>query len=101
MLRTRIEELSLAIEQQKQILRDLDRRKSDAQRDLNVILDSLDPMARLPLEISSNIFTRCLPSIPQPNPSTAPMVFLNVSHLWSHIALSTPSLWTTIHVDSP
>ncbi|KAJ7490684.1 hypothetical protein FB451DRAFT_1023389, partial [Mycena latifolia] len=63
----------------------------------------LDPVARLPvpLEISSVIFMRCLPETPEPDSTTAPMIFLNVCQLWSHIALSTPSLWPTIHIRSP
>ncbi|KAJ6507611.1 hypothetical protein DFH09DRAFT_1334480 [Mycena vulgaris] len=35
-------------------------------------------MARLPLEISSDIFTRCLPATPRADPLTTPMVFLKI-----------------------
>ncbi|KAF8215348.1 hypothetical protein K438DRAFT_1801101 [Mycena galopus ATCC 62051] len=98
-LRARIEELSLAIETQKQVLRDLETSLTNARRDLN---GYLDPMARLPLEISSEIFTRCLPDSPRPsNSDEAPMLFLNICHRWTNIAISTPSLWTTIHCESP
>ncbi|KAF8215149.1 hypothetical protein K438DRAFT_2008597 [Mycena galopus ATCC 62051] len=104
-LRKRIEELSVAIERQKEILRDLEVRRSDARRDLNVIYD---PMARLPLEISSAIFEGCLPEpepelyehcYPSPNCDTAPMIFLRVCRLWSAITLATPSLWAVVHFD--
>ncbi|KAJ7792952.1 hypothetical protein B0H14DRAFT_2533808 [Mycena olivaceomarginata] len=54
------------------------------------------PMARLPLEISSDIFMRCLPHSPRPNWHEAPLIFLNICHLWSFIALSTPSLWAAV-----
>ncbi|KAJ7133412.1 hypothetical protein C8R44DRAFT_611217, partial [Mycena epipterygia] len=94
-LRARIADLSSTIKRQKQILKDLEKNRSDARRDLNAVLD---PMARLPLEVSSDIFTLCLPIIPRPDSSIAPMVFLDVCHLWSRIALSTPSLWTAIRV---
>ncbi|KAJ6487231.1 hypothetical protein C8R47DRAFT_933336, partial [Mycena vitilis] len=97
-LRARIDELSSLIELQKQVLRDLERKRSQIQRDLNVVLD---PMSRLPLEISSKIFIRCLPDSPRCDAGAAPMVFLNTCHLWSTIALSTPALWTTIHSDYP
>ncbi|KAJ7758803.1 hypothetical protein DFH07DRAFT_817993, partial [Mycena maculata] len=53
-------------------------------------------MARLPFEISSDIFMRCLP----PHPSFAPMLLLNICSSWSSIALATPSLWTIIHCES-
>ncbi|KAJ6544545.1 hypothetical protein DFH09DRAFT_1321751 [Mycena vulgaris] len=90
-LHTRIEEISLAI-------RDLEQAKRDAQSDLNNILD---PMARLPLEISSDIFMRCLPDKPIPNVDDAPLVFLKICRSWNKIAISTPSLWTVIHIEAP
>ncbi|KAJ7133519.1 hypothetical protein C8R44DRAFT_977643 [Mycena epipterygia] len=96
-LRTHIADLSSAIDRQKQVLRDLEQKRSDARRDLNSLLD---PMARLPLEISSDIFMHCL-TTSEPDPNAAPMVFLSVCHLWSHIALSTPSLWAVIHAKLP
>ncbi|KAJ6453150.1 hypothetical protein C8R45DRAFT_636593 [Mycena sanguinolenta] len=93
-LRARIDELSLAIEHQKQILRDLETRRSDARRNLNAILD---PMARLPVEISSEILVRCLPDSPRAHPGIAPLLFLGICHRWTDIALTTPSLWTSLH----
>ncbi|KAF8215148.1 hypothetical protein K438DRAFT_771494 [Mycena galopus ATCC 62051] len=97
-LRKRIEELSVAIERHKEILKDLEVRRNDARRELNAICD---PMARLPTEISSAIFMCCLPKHghPPPNSDTAPMIFLSVCRLWSDIALATPSLWAVIHFD--
>jgi uncharacterized coiled-coil protein SlyX len=77
-LRTRLDELSASIALQKKILEDLERTRADTQRQLNTILD---PIARLPLEITSDIFLHCLP--------------------WAEITLSTPALWATIYVDYP
>ncbi|KAJ7506836.1 hypothetical protein B0H11DRAFT_1794768 [Mycena galericulata] len=94
-LRKRIEELSLAISRQYEVLRDLENSKSNAQSQLNTVLD---PITRLPLEISSDIFVLCLPALPRPNPNTAPMLFLNICHSWSAIAISTPALWAAIHI---
>ncbi|KAJ7133429.1 hypothetical protein C8R44DRAFT_772407 [Mycena epipterygia] len=100
-LRTRLEEISSRIIHQKEILRDLEQTRSDIQRDLNTFLD---PMARLPLEITSEIFTLCLPiGVHELTPSqrTAPMLLLNVCRLWSTIALATPSLWASIRGEFP
>ncbi|KAJ7160319.1 hypothetical protein C8R46DRAFT_1107716 [Mycena filopes] len=95
-LRSRIDALSSAIEAQKKILRDLETDRSNARRQLNSVLD---PMARLPLEVSSNILIRCLPNTtPRPNGGSIPMLFLGISHLWSNIAISTPGLWNGIHI---
>ncbi|KAF7348102.1 F-box domain-containing protein [Mycena sanguinolenta] len=93
-LQARIEEISSAIEHQKQVLRDLETSRSNVRRELNAILD---PMVRLPVEISSDIFVRCLPDSPRPHSGEAPMLFLNICHIWSDIAISTPALWTSIH----
>ncbi|KAJ7728597.1 hypothetical protein DFH07DRAFT_707877, partial [Mycena maculata] len=78
------------IANQKEILRDLEKQKCAIQSELNAILD---PVSRLPLEISSDIFTRCLPAKPRAYPRLAPMLFLSICHSWTNIARSTPSLW--------
>ncbi|KAJ6544576.1 hypothetical protein DFH09DRAFT_1389882 [Mycena vulgaris] len=97
-LHARIDELSLAITRQKEILQDLEQRKSDIQSDLNSILD---PLARVPLELSSDIFLRCLPDKPFPHATPAPLLFLNVCRSWSKIAISTPRLWAAIRAEYP
>ncbi|KAJ7506865.1 hypothetical protein B0H11DRAFT_245486 [Mycena galericulata] len=94
-IHTRIDKLSSEITRQREILRDLENQKSAAQGELNTILD---PMSRLPLEISSDILLRCLPTITMADPHDAPMIFLNVCRAWSNIALATPSLWATMRV---
>ncbi|KAF7369876.1 F-box domain-containing protein [Mycena sanguinolenta] len=96
-LRARIERLSLAIEHHKQVIKDLESSKCNARRELNRILD---PMARLPLEISSEIFIRCLPDSPRPHSGEAPLLFLPICRLWADIAIVTPSLWTSIRCES-
>ncbi|KAJ7364845.1 hypothetical protein DFH08DRAFT_278368 [Mycena albidolilacea] len=106
-LRKRIGELSSAIElcrvsneeHQTQVLRGLEITRSDARRDLNAMCD---PVARLPVEISSEIFVCCLPAdtdYPRPNYHDAPMVIRNVCRLWSDVALATPVLWVALRFD--
>ncbi|KAJ6544650.1 hypothetical protein DFH09DRAFT_1389970 [Mycena vulgaris] len=58
-------------------------------------------MARLPLQLPSDIFLRCIPDKPIPDVNDAPLIFLNVCCSWSTIALSTSSLWATIRVKYP
>lgn len=58
----------------------------------------LDRMTGLPLEISSEIFVLCLPDPPLRRRDLAPILFLNVCRSWTNIALSTPSLWSTVRV---
>ncbi|KAJ7235103.1 hypothetical protein B0H12DRAFT_151796 [Mycena haematopus] len=99
-LRERIEEINSNIIRQENLLQHLRRDKSFAQRQLN---EAVDPVARLPLEISSEIFLQCLDPFPQRNPGAyrIPMLLLNVCNTWTTIALSTPSLWSTIRINFP
>ncbi|KAJ7472191.1 hypothetical protein FB451DRAFT_1367983 [Mycena latifolia] len=97
-LRARIDQISADIARQKELVKALERDKGAAQRQLNALFD---PFARLPLEISSEIFIQCLPPRPKPGARLVPMLFLNVSKAWTAITLSTSALWTTIHMDEP
>ncbi|KAJ6558236.1 hypothetical protein B0H19DRAFT_1376709 [Mycena capillaripes] len=97
-LRARIEKLSIEIDVQTEVLKHLEREKSLAQRQLN---DVLDPIARLPLEISSEIFLHSLPPLPDPDACHVPHLLLNICNTWADIALSTPSLWTAIKITFP
>ncbi|KAJ7266729.1 hypothetical protein C8J57DRAFT_376872 [Mycena rebaudengoi] len=98
-LRSRIDEVSFAITHQLEVLRDLENTKGDLQSHLNAILD---PMALLPVEISSDIFIRtCFHNSPYPAPTLSPQVLLGVCRSWRTIALATPSLWATISILRP
>ncbi|KAJ7140149.1 hypothetical protein C8R46DRAFT_602837 [Mycena filopes] len=87
-LNARIQQLSVAIS-------DLEIQRSSARRKLNILRD---PMARLPLEISSEIFIQL--HLADDDGST-PIQLLRICHLWQDIALSTPSLWAIVHSDMP
>ncbi|KAJ7685687.1 hypothetical protein DFH06DRAFT_1289475 [Mycena polygramma] len=53
-------------------------------------------MARLPLEISSDIFALCVPEFPHPCRDEAPVTLLRVSRAWRSVALSSAPLWTAL-----
>ncbi|KAJ7762053.1 hypothetical protein DFH07DRAFT_815091 [Mycena maculata] len=97
-VRVAIDKISVDIERRKEVLRTLEAKKILLHRQLNAFLD---PVARMPLEISSEIFIQCLPPFPEPGSSHIPMLFLNVCKAWTEIALSTPALWSAIHVQFP
>ncbi|KAJ7913595.1 hypothetical protein B0H13DRAFT_1482749, partial [Mycena leptocephala] len=94
--------LALAVsemEKQKEALQKLERSVSSIQRQLN---DLHDPMARLPCEISSEIFIHCLPPVDDVYPRLSdPLLLLSICTLWSKIALSTPQLWANLIVQIP
>ncbi|KAF7328826.1 hypothetical protein MVEN_02511500 [Mycena venus] len=62
---------------------------------------TLDPVSRLPVEISSGIFMQSLAPFPEPGACHTPMLLLNICHAWSAIALSTPDLWEFIQISFP
>ncbi|KAJ7621405.1 hypothetical protein FB45DRAFT_1062389 [Roridomyces roridus] len=101
-LQAQISAVSEDIERQKEVLRRLELNKSLLQRQVN---DILDPIARLPVEISSKIFVERLhPFLYTPPPSgiqRIPTLLLQICHAWTDIALSTTSLWTKIHIVLP
>ncbi|KAJ7218881.1 hypothetical protein B0H12DRAFT_1241541 [Mycena haematopus] len=68
---------------------------------MEVLNAVLDPIARLPLEICSDIFVQSLSesSFGRLGPSHLPTLLLNICHAWSAIAISTPDLWSAIHIE--
>ncbi|KAJ7748801.1 hypothetical protein DFH07DRAFT_1035568, partial [Mycena maculata] len=97
-LEARLEKISADIDLQRELLKKLENSKILVQRQLNAVRD---PVARLPLEISSEIFIQSLSPRPEPGSQNIPMLLLNVCNTWTNIALSTPRLWAVIHVDFP
>ncbi|KAJ7208441.1 hypothetical protein B0H12DRAFT_1330165 [Mycena haematopus] len=97
-LRVRIMELDTEIDLQMELLKKLQHDKSLVQRQLNAVLD---PIARLPLEISSEIFLQSLSPFPFLGSADPPTLLLNICHAWSTIALSTPDLWSAIQIEFP
>ncbi|KAJ7457969.1 hypothetical protein B0H11DRAFT_2243178 [Mycena galericulata] len=97
-LRVHIQDLSGEIELQKVVLKTLEDSKVLAQRQLNAVLD---PVARLPFEISSEIFLQCIPPQPEPKSDDAPLLLLSICSAWTDIALATPALWAAIRIVPP
>ncbi|KAJ7620942.1 hypothetical protein FB45DRAFT_754466, partial [Roridomyces roridus] len=86
-LREDLESLEREIERQKEVLSDLEKQRSDVQSELNSLID---PIARLPPEIFSDIL---LKSLPIPPTWSSLVTLLLVCRAWSALALATPSLW--------
>ncbi|KAJ7608328.1 hypothetical protein FB45DRAFT_684607, partial [Roridomyces roridus] len=56
---------------------------------------------RLPIELSSLIFKKCIAPVSidaRPKASEAPMLLMQICHSWTRIALANPSFWANIHV---
>ncbi|KAF9450350.1 hypothetical protein P691DRAFT_726221 [Macrolepiota fuliginosa MF-IS2] len=61
---------------------------------------SLGPMTRLPVELLAQIFEHCLSndSFPAPAVSQAPLLLAHTCSHWRAVAMSTPSLWSRLHI---
>ncbi|KAJ7108552.1 hypothetical protein C8R44DRAFT_803027 [Mycena epipterygia] len=68
------------------------------------------PVLNLPVEIVDEIFIRCLPSLPTPDgrswtwtsppdKNQVPLALSSICSAWRTIALSLPSLWTSLNMD--
>jgi hypothetical protein len=99
-LRARIDKLSIEILYilQGELRRKLEKDRSLVQQQLNAVMD---PVARLPLELSSEIFLYCLPPRPKPAAHNVPMLLLKICSAWTSIALSTPALWAAMELVFP
>jgi len=77
------------------------------QRDLELAVYQLEcilsPARNSPADIWREIFCRCLSASSRPglNFSVAPLLLTHVCPGWKSIAIATPQLWNSIHVDIP
>lgn len=76
--------------------------RQEVSTELTHLRASFSACARVPPETWSIIFEFCLPqddSYVRPCPTVAPLLFCGVSRLWRSVAISTPSLWTSLSVN--
>ncbi|KAK6978124.1 hypothetical protein R3P38DRAFT_3376840 [Favolaschia claudopus] len=81
-LLTCIAKLDNEIQAQRELLKQLEREKSQAQYELNLIED---PISCLPIEVSSQIFIHALDGFGEPGLVHIPTLFLGVCNSWSRI----------------
>ncbi|KAJ7845416.1 hypothetical protein B0H14DRAFT_2203316, partial [Mycena olivaceomarginata] len=63
----------------------------------------ISPIRQLPVDIIREIFIACIPTDQNPVMSVkmAPLLLSRICSGWRTIALSTPRLWSSIHVPEP
>ncbi|KAK6974530.1 hypothetical protein R3P38DRAFT_3132792 [Favolaschia claudopus] len=87
------------IQTQKEVLLALERWRSNIQRRLNALRD---PIARIPVEISAEIFTHYAPNYGTEYASVAkPLLLLRICSRWTEIAVATPRLWANLDLQIP
>ncbi|KAF9259417.1 hypothetical protein L218DRAFT_874821, partial [Marasmius fiardii PR-910] len=91
-------------------LRELDEQSSQLQAERETIQSFVDnhraiisPFRKLPVDIWSLVFVQCLPSseFAVGIITEAPLILTRICRWWREIALSTPGLWNTIHINIP
>ncbi|KAJ3745138.1 hypothetical protein DFH05DRAFT_1121964 [Lentinula detonsa] len=100
------DELSKLAEEIGRVQETLDRlisRQTLLKTHVDAHLALISPFRRLPREIISEIFIQCLPTDRNPTRSLteAPLLLTMISKDLRELALSTPQLWTNIHVYLP
>ncbi|KAK7438026.1 hypothetical protein VKT23_018194 [Stygiomarasmius scandens] len=85
------------------VLANLRQERDDVQKYVDAHQRLLSPSLRIPSEILSEIFVRCLPEDRNPvcSASQAPLLLGLICRSWREVCLSTPRLWTSIHVVLP
>ncbi|KAJ7637224.1 hypothetical protein B0H17DRAFT_1339597 [Mycena rosella] len=102
--RARLAELDAEIVEQQVALKELERDRIAVHRRLHAT--STFPVLTLPIEITAEIFSLCLPSIEDLREdylpigyrlsTQAPTLFLGVCRAWRDLALETSALWATV-----
>ena len=61
------------------------------------------PVRRVPKDVWQKIFIYCLPTthLPVMSATEMPLVLTQVCTLWRNIALSSPKLWSSLHITIP
>ncbi|KAJ7487320.1 hypothetical protein B0H11DRAFT_1035182 [Mycena galericulata] len=97
--RARISELDIEIETLKHSLETLLLERTKCREALDTYRY---PVLMLPAEITSEIFTNFLPAYPERSPlvgPSSPSFLTNISRRWRDVALSTPTLWSSFHLN--
>ena len=78
-------------------------KREQVQRSLDIYNTVLSPARRLLPDILREIFYHCLSCRTYPNLSAtdAPMLLTRVCSLWRSVALSSPRIWTRLHIPLP
>ncbi|KAJ7919016.1 hypothetical protein B0H13DRAFT_2187275 [Mycena leptocephala] len=96
-------ELTREIERIQTLLRELTGKRDALQEFVDTHLALISPARRLPEDVVAEIFTASLPADRNAIMSGAesPLLLCQVSRAWRTLALSTPRLWTSLHIVAP
>ncbi|KAF8955981.1 hypothetical protein BDZ97DRAFT_1853913 [Flammula alnicola] len=95
--------LKAAMERNKAEYRELFSQHEELTREIEEYRALISPVRRLPIDILQEIFCHCLPTEHNALMShhDAPVLLARICSSWRSIALSTPELWSSIHIPVP
>ena len=98
-----LQEIDLEIQRLRELVETMKIKRQSIQKiidDHNIILS---PVRRLPLDILHEIFFHCLPTHRNPimKSSESPVLLTRICSSWRAIALSSPRIWSKIHIPLP
>ncbi|KAJ7615847.1 hypothetical protein FB45DRAFT_234518 [Roridomyces roridus] len=84
-------------------LDELSAKRDSLHQFIDAHLALVSPFRRLPEDLVREIFVACLPSKENATlrASDAPMLLCHITRYWRNLALSTPRLWTSLHIFCP
>ena len=98
-----LQEIEIEIQRLYELVETMNIRRECIQKridDHNIILS---PVRRLPLDVLHEIFFHCLPTHRNPimTSSESPVLLTRICRSWRAIALSSPRIWSKIHIPLP
>jgi len=98
-----LQEIDIEIERLCALVENLKIKRQSIQEIVDVHNTILSPVRRLPIDVLHEIFFRCLPTHRNPimKSSEAPVLLTRICSSWRAIALSSPRIWSKIHIPLP
>ncbi|KAJ7807114.1 hypothetical protein B0H13DRAFT_590108 [Mycena leptocephala] len=98
--RRAVADLTEEIMRMQNLLDGLTRKRDELSQLIDSHLALVSPARRLPEDVISAIFIACVSSTSNAtlDSETAPLLLCQVCSAWRRVALSTPQLWTSLHI---
>jgi hypothetical protein len=98
-----LQEIDSAIQRLCELLEGMKIKRQSIQKRIDDYNFILSPVRRLPLDVLHEIFFHCLPNHRNPimKSSESPVLLTRICSSWRAIALSSPRIWSKIHIPLP
>ncbi|KIM36437.1 hypothetical protein M413DRAFT_78173, partial [Hebeloma cylindrosporum] len=99
----RLEAVEKELEHIEALFTDLSAQRKNLRAEINGYRALISPARRVPPDVLQEIFIHTLPTTHNAliDPDECPMSLTSICSAWRSVALSTPYLWSTIHIPMP